>query len=209
MREFPAPGRSHLPQRKRGKVIPMPIPRVVHRRRNVRIAMASLGVLLVAAIGGRVYLITQRPLSSEQLAAVDPQEAKILELVNGKRAKSGLAPLKLSARLTVAARGHSYDMALRGYFSHQSADGVGPGERIRGSGIQYAQMGENIYEDDLPDRRQLPERAIQAWMQSPRHRQNLLSPRFSETGIGAARAADGATYITEDFVQKSRKDGVH
>ena len=76
-----------------------------------------------------------------------------MELVNRERTKAGLAELRLSARLAVAARGHSYDMALRHYFSHQSADGVSPEQRIRGSGIDYVEVGENIYMEDYPDQR--------------------------------------------------------
>jgi len=180
----------------------MPTPKVVRRRRTVQLAMLSLGVLLVIAVGGRVYLITERPLSQEQAAGIGPEEEKILELVNDKRSKAGLAPLKFSGRLIVAARGHSYDMAMRGYFSHQSADGVSPAQRIRGSGIEYSEMGENIYEEDAPVRPHLASRAVQGWMNSPGHRKNILSPRFDQTGIGIARAADGSTYITEDFVQR-------
>lgn len=202
MREFPASGRSQPPPlRPRGKVILMPTPKVVRRRRSVRLAMVSLGLLLATAIVGRVYLASQ-PLTAEQVAGVSAEEALILELVNRERAKAGAAPLKLSGRLAVVARGHSYDMALRHYFSHQSPDGITPQQRIRGSGIEYAEMGENIYQEDYPDSDRMPERAIRAWMGSPTHRQNMLSPLFEETGVGIARAADGATYVTQDFIRK-------
>ncbi len=179
----------------------MPTPRVVRQRRSVRLAMLSLGLLLATAVVGRVYLAS-RPLTAEQVAGVSAEEARILELVNRERAKAGVAALELSGRLAVAARGHSYDMALRHYFSHQSADGVSPERRIRGSGIDYAEMGENIYAEDFPDRERLPERAIQGWIGSPAHRKNMLSPLFDETGVGIARAADGSTYITQDFIRK-------
>jgi uncharacterized protein YkwD len=202
MREFPVPGRGQSPPRKRGKVIPFPAPKVAARKRTGRMVMVALGLVLGAAIGGQVYLIAQRPLPAQQPAAVEPEEKKILDLVNVERARAGLAPLKISRRLTAAARGHSYDMAWRGYFSHLSADGIGPAQRIRGSGVQYAEVGENIYEDDYTDHRLTAQRAVQAWMQSPGHRQNMLSPRFDETGIGAVRTADGATYVTEDFVKQ-------
>ncbi len=164
--------------------------------------MVSLGVVLIAAVVGRTYLTVTRPPTAEQVAGVSAEEARIVQLVNRERAKAGLAPLKLSGRLTVAARGHSYDMALRHYFSHNSADGVGPEQRIRGSGIDYAEFGENIYVDDLPEREQLAERAVAGWMGSPGHRKNMLSPGFKETGVGMARGADGSTYITQDFIRK-------
>ncbi len=164
--------------------------------------MASLGVVFVAAVAGRVYLTATRPATTEQAAGITAEETRILELVNRERAKAGLAALKLSGRLAVAARGHSYDMALRHYFSHNSADGVSAEQRIRGSGIDYAEMGENIYVDDFPNPERLAERAVAGWMGSPGHRKNMLSPSFNETGVGTARAADGATYITQDFIRK-------
>ncbi|SRR5579875_173175 len=201
MREFPASGRAYKP-RKRGKVIPFPAPKAVRRRRTGRIVMVGVGIVVLAVIGARVYLVSQPPPSSPPPAAVEPDERKILDLVNAQRAKAGLAPLKISRRLTTAARGHSYDMALRGYFSHLSADGIGPERRIRNCGVQSAETGENIYEDDFTDHRLLARRTVQAWMQNPGHRQNMLSPRFDETGVGAVRTADGATYVTEDFVRQ-------
>ena len=56
--------------------------------------------------------------------------------------------------------------------------------------------------EDLPDRVRLAERAVAGWMGSPGHRKNMLSPSFNETGVGMARADDGSTYITQDFIRK-------
>jgi uncharacterized protein YkwD len=202
MREFPASGPQTPANKPRGKVIPMPVPPVVRRRRYVRVAMTMLGFILVAAVAGRVYLTTMVPPSAEQLAGVSADEARILDLVNHERVRAGVAPLKLSARVAVAARGHSYDMALRHYFSHQSADGVSPEQRLRGNEITYTEMGENIYMDDLPGREEMPQRAVQAWSGSPSHRKNMLSPHFNQTGVGVARTADGAAYVTQDFIRR-------
>jgi uncharacterized protein YkwD len=179
----------------------MPTPRAVRKRRAVRVGMVLLGVALVAAVAGRVYLNSTMPRSAEQVAGVTAEEMRVLELVNHERAKAGMTALKLSARLAVAARGHSYDMALRHYFSHNSADGVSAERRIRGSGIDYENMAENIYTDDLPDAARVPERAVTAWLNSPGHRKNMLSPNLTETGVGMARAADGSTYVTQDFIR--------
>jgi len=180
----------------------MPTPKVVRQRRSVRIAMLLLGAVFVTAVTARVYLTVRLPPTAEQVAGVSGDEALVLDLVNRERTKAGLPALKLSGRLAVAARGHSYDMALRHYFSHQSADGVSPEQRLRGSGIDYTEMGENIYTEDFPNREGMAPRAIAGWMGSPGHRKNMLSPSFKETGVGIARAADGSTYITQDFIRK-------
>src|SRR5690242_18155624 len=177
MGESPAPGtRPARAQQQRGKLISMPTPRVVRQRRYVRLAMLFLALLLAGAVAGRVYLSSTRPPSAEQAAGVSLEEAQVLDLVNRERAKAGLPTLKLERRLAVAARGHSYDMALRRYFSHRSADGVSAEQRLRGSDIGYAEMGENIYMDDLPDASGLAQRAVRGWMASPGHRKNMLSP---------------------------------
>ena len=123
-----------------------------------------------------------------------------MTLVNQERARDGLAPLKFSPRLAVIARGHSYDMALRHYRSHNSPDGVAPAERISGVGISYKAVGENIYVDDSGESADVPRRALYGWMHSPEHLANITSGEFTETGVGIAQSADGATYVTQDFI---------
>jgi uncharacterized protein YkwD len=182
----------------------MPTPRVVRRRRRLRAALGLLALGLLVATAARLYRVHLErlaPPSAEQLASVSNVETALLQEVNHQRAKAGLHPLKLSARLAVIARGHSYDMAIRNYFAHESPDGAGPGDRIRGVGLTYEQVAENIYMEGFPDPSEMPERAAEAWLASPPHRENMLSPNFRETGIGVARSSDGKTYVTQDFLR--------
>ena len=200
MRDPLASGRGPARQvRRTGRVIPLPTPNVVRNRRAIRAGMALLAIALAVAVAGRIYLINQYHPSAEQTAGVSAEEAQILALVNQERAKAGRAALALSGRLSVAARGHSYDMAIRHYFSHDSADGVTAEQRLRGLGISYSEMGENIYMDNYPDRGRLAERAVRGWLGSPAHRKNMLSPNFTQSGVGMARDFDGTTYVTQDF----------
>jgi uncharacterized protein YkwD len=99
------------------------------------------------------------------------------------------------------ARGHSYDMAIRHYFAHNSPEGSTPADRIRGVGIGYKELAENIYMDDFRDNEALPERALKGWLASAEHRANILSPDFTEAGIGIARSSDGKAYVTQDFLR--------
>ncbi len=159
-----------------------------------------LVISLVAAIIARYYLTHSAPPSPEKVSGLTDQETEILGLVNQQRVRSGLAPLKFSARLAVVARGHSYDMAMRHYLAHNSPDGVAPAERISGVGIGYRAVGENIYMDDGADSADVPQRAMQGWLKSPEHLANIISSKFTETGVGIAHSADGGTYVTQDFV---------
>jgi len=178
----------------------MPTPTVVRRRRAIKTGIGVLVLSLLAAILARFYLMHSVPPSPEKVSGLSDQETEILGLVNQQRVRNGLAPLKFSARLAVVARGHSYDMAMRHYLAHNSPDGVAPADRISGVGIGYRAVGENIYMDDNADAADVPQRAMKGWLKSPEHLANIVSGKFTETGIGIAHSADGSTYVTQDFV---------
>ncbi len=194
--------RRGAPRVSRGpaKIIRMPTPKVVRRRRAIKAGMGLLALSLMTAAVLRIYILSSEAPTAEQAAGLSLQESAILQRVNAERARSGLKPLKLSARAAVVARGHSFDMALRHYFSHTSPEGIGPAERLRGEGFTFTAAAENIYADDYADLEHLAERALAGWLKSAEHRANLLSDKFTETGIGVARSDDGKTYVTQDFI---------
>src|SRR5271163_2229836 len=183
------------------KVIRMPTPTVVRRRRAIKAGIGLLVLSLLAAIIARFYLMYTAPPSPEKVSGLTEQETEILGLVNRLRARGGLMPLKFSPRLAVIARGHSYDMAMRHYLAHNSPDGVAPADRLSGVGLDYLAVGENIYKDDETDIAGVPNRALSGWLKSPEHLANILSGKFSETGVGIAQSADGGTYVTQDFTR--------
>lgn len=179
----------------------MPTPRVVRRRRAIKAGFGLLVLSLLGAVIARWYLSRTSPPSPEKVSGVTEQESEILGLVNQERTRAGQKPLRFSPRLAVIARGHSYDMAIRQYLAHVSPEGVAPADRIGGVGIGFRAAGENIYMDDYTDPTGVPHRAILGWLSSPAHHANLVSDKFTETGIGIARSANGNTYVTQDFVR--------
>ncbi len=183
------------------KVIRMPIPTVVRRRRAIKAGLGLLVLSLIAAIIARFYLMYTAPPSPEKVSGLTEQETEILDLVNQERARGGLRPLKFSPRLAVIARGHSYDMAMRHYLAHNSPDGVAPADRISGVGIGYRAVAGNIYMDDYADSAGVSRRAMNGWLKSPEHLANIVSGKFTETGVGIAQSADGSTYVTQDFLR--------
>jgi uncharacterized protein YkwD len=128
--------------------------------------------------------------------------------MNAIRQSHGLVPLHLSTALGSAARQHSESMALKGYFAHQSADGSAFWKRVQNfySPGHYAlwSVGENLLwtSDNLDSAG-----ALQMWMNSPPHRENLLTARWREVGISAVHAAAApgtysgldVTIVTADF----------
>lgn len=103
-----------------------------------------------------------------------------LAAVNAERARHGQAALYLSSELTAIAQSHACDMALRGYFSHTSPEGVGMMGRVRRAGItNICWVGENIAHRhrDIPT-------VVDSWMRSSGHRRNILSNQFQVVGFG-------------------------
>jgi uncharacterized protein YkwD len=125
---------------------------------------------------------------------------RVLALTNFYRSQSGLQPLQLNAKLTAAAQAHSQDMALNDFFSHTGSDGSTSSSRIQSTGYLYSAVGENIAEGYAT-----PEEVVQAWMNSPGHRANILNPSLREMGVGFyfLESDPGAVqyhyYWTEDF----------
>jgi uncharacterized protein YkwD len=135
--------------------------------------------------------------------------AAVFCLINRERARRDEIPLRADRRLRLAAQKHSDDMVSHGYFNHGGPDGETLLQRLQGSDYLYSprigyEVGENIAWGTLT--LATPHAIVQAWMDSPEHRANILNPSFRDTGIGllaqapAALGADqaGATY-TQDF----------
>lgn len=112
-------------------------------------------------------------------------EAELLRLTNLERQKAGLAPLRLSSRLTTAAQNHASDMARNNYFSHTGRNGSSMVTRIKATGYLYGYVGENIAAGKTS-----PAATIEQWMNSAGHRANILNPNFTEIGFGYAKSSN-------------------
>lgn len=120
-------------------------------------------------------------------------ELRMAELINVEREARGIALLALSVELSEVARRHSVRMAKARKADH----GLGPPleNRILAVRPDSCTFGENVSKHTTIDY------SIADLMLSPGHRGNLLSSRFTEMGIGIARAEDGYLYITQNFIR--------
>ncbi|MEV6495420.1 CAP domain-containing protein, partial [Actinoplanes sp. NPDC051633] len=121
-------------------------------------------------------------------------EVEVVSLVNAERATAGCAAVTREDRLTAAARGHSADMAARGYFSHTTPEGVEFATRITNAGYVWRTAGENIAKGY-----RTPEQVMTGWMNSAGHKANILNCAFRDLGVGVAAAPDGTLLWTQDF----------
>jgi len=121
-------------------------------------------------------------------------EHEVFELINIERINHGLQPLIWDDALADVARARSADMANRDYFDHICPDGINFYERIHSAGIFYWICAENIAAGQIT-----PEEVVDAWMNSPVHRDNILYPDFTHTGVGVYLGGKYEYYWTQHF----------
>ena len=114
-------------------------------------------------------------------------EQAIVEQTNQIRAQNGLPPLKLVEALSESARFHAADMSVNNYFDHNTlarvngnlAEVCDTWNRIEAYYTNWQALAENIAAGQ-----RTPQEAMNGWMNSPEHRRNILSPNYTEIGVG-------------------------
>lgn len=106
----------------------------------------------------------------------------VVNLTNAERADISEAPLRRSATLDAAAKMKAEHMAKNEYFSHFAPDGTSPWFWFDRAGYVYAHAGENlaIHFSDSSE-------VVDAWMNSPTHRANIVGAQYTEIGVGTAK----------------------
>ena len=126
---------------------------------------------------------------------ISPSE--VVRLTNEKRATAGLSALSLNQELSAAAYTKGQDMIGRDYWAHIAPDGTEPWKFFKDFGYKYRYAGENLARD-FSD----ASSAVDAWMNSPTHKENILNPKYKEIGIGVVEgdlAGVDTTIIVQFF----------
>ena len=172
-------------------------------RRRTSIVSVVAAVLAVSGVGTSAGAVAE-----PRANAMQQLQAGVFAELNATRQQHGLTPLRSSARLAAAAKEHSVEMATRGYFSHNSANGTSFDRRIVRyypiGRYRYWSVGENLLWSS-PDVD--PGGALHMWMNSAEHRANILNARWRQIGISAVHVdaapgmfgGDPVTVITTDF----------
>lgn len=126
-------------------------------------------------------------------------ENEVIKLVNAERSKRGLQTLTANWEVSRVARYKSQDMAKKGYFSHTSPTYGSPFAMMESFGIKYSAAGENIAKGQ-----RTPQEVMNAWMNSAGHRSNILSPSYTQIGVGVAKDSAGRYYWTQMFIKPLR-----
>lgn len=124
------------------------------------------------------------PAPAPPQSSVGAYATQVSQLVNEERKKAGLAPLTLDAELSNVAMAKAQDMIAKNYFDHNSPTYGSPFDMMRSFGIDYTAAGENIAKGQTS-----PQAVMTDWMNSPGHRQNILSTNYDSIGVAYYQGA--------------------
>lgn len=139
----------------------------------------GLGFVIAVIVGANVAYNYAQSRSFQVLGyATSIDAGEIIGLSNQQRTSRGLAALGTNAKLNNAAMAKAQDMVNRNYWSHYAPDGTSPWYFITQAGYSYATAGENLAKDFNTSAG-----VVNAWMNSPAHRDNILNTTYQETGV--------------------------
>jgi uncharacterized protein YkwD len=148
-------------------------------------------LLLAAALSAEAVKLAPR-WAEKDFPGEAAIEARVQALANKERTTRKLDTLAADAALRTAARQHAAEMGKKGYFAHESPVDAWkqPWQRAYYAGYYGMAVGENIVEIQdttltTPDA--IAARCMDLWMHSPPHRENLLKPTWTISGVGIVR----------------------
>jgi hypothetical protein len=146
--------------------------------KNHSIIFIVILAIIFFIFNGHKAIAIQNCNVSNNLLTQTQAEQTALQLINNHRSQNGLSPLTWSTSLKRAAAWMSNDMSVNNSFSHTDSLGRNPGQRITECGYVWTKYGENIYPNSND-----PQKAFDAWKNSPPHNKNMLDANFKEVGI--------------------------
>lgn len=144
---------------------------------RVEAVLAMLAAVFLAEVLFIVHIIAlgQNGMLATIIANV------LVDRTNEERLAEGIPALTVDPLLARAAQLKAEDMAQQGYFAHTSPAGVTPWHWFGEAGYRYLRAGENLAVNFVDS-----EDVVRAWMDSPKHRENIENGKYTEIGIGTA-----------------------
>lgn len=136
------------------------------------VVLIIIGVFLLGVSAGSSFFLRKTILGASITADV------LVDLANESRLAYNAAPLTRNTLLDKAATLKGEDMSSRGYFAHESPDGITPWHWFKEVGYVFLYAGENLAVNFTE-----ATEVENAWLNSPKHRENLLNVNFKEIGI--------------------------
>lgn len=177
---------------------------IPHQKNNHRAKLlhnVSLFVLILAVAFSSSLAIFLRH-SYPQVLGITYQisDIELLNLTNYERQQNGLAPLNLDKQLSIAATNKGQHMLQHDYWAHFAPDGTSPWQFIKAAGYDYSYAGENLARGFTTS-----VDAMNAWMKSPTHKANILSPLYKDVGFAVKEGklqGEDTILIVQEFGQR-------
>ena len=172
-----------------------------HERNNHRphlFSTTSVAVLALAVIILEAGFLVQTKFvyfKTDFLASVLP--GALVALTNQDRLIAGLSGVTEDPLLNAAAQAAAEDMAVKGYFAHNSPDGKTPWYWLNQVGYTYSYAGQNLAVNFTDS-----QNVETAWLESPTHRANIMKPEYTRVGFGTANGiyeGQETTFVVEYF----------
>lgn len=158
-----------------------------------KIVFAALAAAAFTGAAGAVHL--DRPVqgSSSVSAGIQSGSAasEVVRLTNSARSQNGYAALVEDGALSEAAAVRAREIARS--FSHTRPSGASFSSALSESGVSYLRAGENIASGQKS-----ASEVVNAWMNSPGHRANILNSSYSRIGSASVNI-DGTLYWVQLF----------
>lgn len=145
--------------------------------------ITAVGVLLIkCGISSAVYLWPKTAITAGPDNIGNSASLELIELTNTYRQGLGLSELIANPRLTQAAVSKAKDILAKQYFNHTSPSGKKFSDWVKEVNYAYFYVGENLAIDFAN-----PQEVFDAWLKSPKHRENIERPEFQEIGLASLK----------------------
>ena len=171
-------------------------------KRKIFIFFIFVIFIFIESISFATYINANETKSEEEInqiigtteVCLTSEEQEVLNLINEYRRENGLNELKPANRLQDVADLKANDLVENNYFSHVSENLGTPFEMLESNNIQYTVAGENLAGNVNSSK------AVEAWINSPTHKANILDEEFKYTGISVVESPVYGKVFVQIFV---------
>jgi uncharacterized protein YkwD len=178
----------------------------------------SLILVIVVAVMASVLFITTTAFSTQSInvlgtqsssqntasaeatpksAEMDDYENAIAAMINNVREQNGVNAIAADGALNQVAEIRSSDLLNRNYFSHYTPEGTNVFDVMRANGVSFRYAGENLAQS-APAAAGTVEGFLNAWMNSPTHKANILRAQYAKIGVSMVEI-DSRRIVTTVF----------
>lgn len=169
--------------------------------RRLCILFIFILVILIESISFATYTTAllqeddKRNIIEKEENFLTEEEQETLDFINAYRKENGLKELKPFSKLQTIAEKKGKDIVQNGYFSHISPTLGTPFEMLAQNEVDYGIAGENLAGNTTP------KKAVEAWIHSKSHRENILEEKFEYTGICVVESEVYGKVFVQLFIQ--------